>query len=291
MRKLFIAAAALPLMIACNQEVKQENARLKTENQQLSQEKAEQDSLINDFVSSFALIQENLAKIREKEESIKEAQEGGMENSQNMEEAILQDVEVINELLAENKKTIAQLNDKIKRYSYEVGKYKKMVANLNKQVEERDTQVTELKESLASMNIVMDSLNTRLDTLSQTSIAQQAIIDSQTVSMNSAFYAVGSYDDLEENQVVDKKGGIIGIGSTKSLADNFNKEYFTKIDIRDVKVIPLGAKEKDVELVSNHPADSFKWNKNEEEGMVNNLEITDPAKFWKSSKYLVVLVD
>lgn len=275
--------------MACNQGVKEENTRLKTENEQLSIEVQQQDSLINDFVASFAQIQENLAKIREKEESIKEAQQGGMESSQSIREEVLQDVEVINELLSENKRTIADLNDKIKRYSYEVGKFKKMVANLNKEIETKDNQVLELKENLASMNFEMSKLNSKLDTMAMKSQKQQELIEEQTEDLNAAYYAVGSYKDLQENNVVDRKGGVIGIGSTKTIADDFNRDYFTKIDIRKTTTIPLEADDKDVKLVSNHPTDSYKWNKAEDK--VKGLEITDPVKFWKTSKYLVVLVD
>ena len=289
MRKLMIIAAAIPLLYACNQDAVEENARLKTENEQLSIENQQQDSLINDFVSSLSLIHENLSTIREKEESIKEAQEGGMESSQSMKEEILSDVEVINELLSENKRAIADLNDKIQRYSYEVGKFKKMVANLNKEIETKDNQVLELKESLAAQNFEMTKLNSKLDTLSATSKKQSEMIASQTEDLNSAYYAVGTFKDLQENDVVDKKGGVIGIGSTKTIAEDFNREYFTKIDIRKTTIIPLEGSEKDVKLVSNHPSDSFKWNK--EENKVQSLEITNPETFWKASKYLVVLVD
>lgn len=289
MRKFAIAVFTLPLVVACNQGVKEENTRLKTENEQLSIEVQQQDSLINDFVASFAQIQENLAKIREKEESIKEAQQGGMESSQSIREEVLQDVEVINELLSENKRTIADLNDKIKRYSYEVGKFKKMVANLNKEIETKDNQVLELKENLASMNFEMSKLNSKLDTMAMKSQKQQELIEEQTEDLNSAYYAIGTYKDLQENNVVDRKGGVIGIGSTKTIADDFNRDYFTKIDIRKTTTIPLEADDKDVKLVSNHPSDSYKWNKAEDK--VKGLEITDPVKFWKTSKYLVVLVD
>ena len=289
MRKFMIAVFTLPFAVACNQGVKEENAKLKSENEQLTMEVQQQDSLINDFVASFAQIQENLAKIREKEESIQEAREGGMESSQSIREEVLQDVEVINELLSENKRTIADLNDKIKRYSYEVGKFKKMVANLNKEIETKDNQVLELKENLASMNFEMNKLNSKLDTVSATARKQKELIDEQTEDLNAAYYAVGTYKDLQENNVVDKKGGIIGIGSTKTIADDFNRDYFTKIDIRKTTIIPLEADDKDVKLVSIHPTDSYNWNK--EEDKVTGLEITDPKKFWKASKYLVVLVD
>ncbi len=289
MRKLIFASLVLPLAFACNQEVKDDNARLKSENEQLSEENQQQDSLINSFVADFSRIQENLATIREKEETIEQARDGGFEQSGNIRENVLRDVEAINELLSENRKTITDLNDNLKKYSYEVGKFKKIVANLSKEIETKDAQVMQLKESLATMNFEMSKLNSKLDTVTARSKAQQKVIESQTESLNTAYYAVGTSKELEANEVIDRKGGIIGIGRTKTVADDFNKEYFTKIDITKTKVIPLESDDDDVKLVSNHPSDSYKWNKTEDK--VTSLEITNPDKFWKTSKYLVVVVD
>lgn len=289
MRKFVLASLAFPLLVACNQGVKEENARLKSENEQLTQEVQQQDSLINDFVSDFTRIQDNLATIREKEERIQAAKDGDLETSQNIREAVLQDVEAINELLSDNRKTISDLNDKLKKYSYEVGKFKTMVANLNKEIETKDAQVMDLKENLASMNFEMAKLNSKLDTVTARSRMQQEVIEEQAENINTAYYAVGSLKDLEENEVIDRKGGLIGIGRTKTIAEDFNRDYFTKIDITQTKMIPLEADDDDVKLISNHPSDSYKWNKNEDQ--VTGLEITNPDKFWKTSKYLVVVVD
>ena len=73
MKKLILATIVLPLAVACNQNLKEENARLKAENEELSMDNAAKDSVLNDFITSMTAIQENLATIREKEESIETA--------------------------------------------------------------------------------------------------------------------------------------------------------------------------------------------------------------------------
>ncbi len=289
MKRVIFASVLFPLLISCNQGVKKENAQLKNENEELAIENRQKDSLINAFVEDFSTIQQNLATIREKEESIQNAREQGLEKSPNLREEVIRDVESINELLSENRQTIANLNDKVKRYSFEVGKFKKMVANLNAEIDAKDSQVIEMKENLATMNFQMERLNSRLDTVTIQNRKQRDKIEEQTEVLNTAYYAVGSYDDLKENKVVVKEGGVIGLGATKTLAQDFNKDYFTKIDIRNTTVIPLNVEDDEVKLVSTHPSDSYKWNKVDDK--VGSLEITNPEKFWKSSKYLVVLVD
>ena len=290
MRKLIFASLAFPFLIACNQEVKEQNARLQAENEELMQENQQKDSLINDFVTDFARIQDNLASIRAMEEEIETAREGGVETSVDKREEIIHNIESINELLSENRQTIANLQDKLKRYKYENSKFKRMVANLENQVHAKDSQVVVLKENLAAMNFEIEALNNKYTESEQIREQQKQRIENQVEEMNTAYYAVGTFDDLEENKVIDKKGGFIGIGKTSTLANDFNRDYFTKIDLTQTQSIPLeDIEEDDVRLVSNHPSDSYKWKKEGE--IVKALEITSPEKFWGPSKYLVVLVD
>ena len=71
------------------------------------------------------------------------------------------------------------------------------------------------------------------------------------------------------------------------LKDNdFNKDYFTQIDIRTDKEIKLYSK--DAELLTTHPAGSYEWQKDAKGQLV--LMITNPNKFWSVSRYLVILV-
>ena len=71
------------------------------------------------------------------------------------------------------------------------------------------------------------------------------------------------------------------------LKDNdFNKEYFTEIDIRKDKVIKLYSKR--AELLTTQPEGSYKLEKDDKGQYV--LEITNPNNFWSVSRYLVIQV-
>lgn len=289
MKKIFLGSVLMLALVSCNQEVEEQNARLEEQNEELQKKNARMDSLINEFVADFTQIQENLAEIREKEERIEAAREGDLETSITSREEVINEIEAINELLAENRETIKNLNDKLDRYQNENSRLKRMAANLQDQVNTKDSQVVVLKQNLAAVNFEMEALNARLSDVREQSRQLADTIEEQRENLNTAWYAVGSYDNLEENNVIDKKGGFIGIGRTKALADDFNRDYFTKIDTRQVQSIPLDAEEDDINLITNHPSDSYKLNKTEEQ--VSSLEITDPEKFWASSKYLVILID
>lgn len=289
MRKVFLIGLLLPLLFACNQEIKDENQRLTTENEELMRENEEKDSLINDFVTSFTRIQENLATIREKEERIQAAKDGNLETGMDQREEIISDIEVINELLSENRQAIADLQDKLKRYQYENAKFKRMVSDLSHQVEVKDSQVVALKENLATLNFEMEVLNSKYVMSEEQRMKQQEMLEASEEQLNTAYYAVGDKKELTENNVMDKKGGFIGIGKTKTVADDFNRDYFTKIDISKTTSIPMNLEDSGASIISNHPSESWKWVI--EEGKIKSLEISDPDKFWSSTKYLVVLVD
>ena len=71
------------------------------------------------------------------------------------------------------------------------------------------------------------------------------------------------------------------------LKDNdFNKDYFTEIDIRKDKEIKLYSKR--AQLLTTHPAGSYEMVKDDKEQIT--LKITNPNQFWSVSRYLVIQV-
>ena len=67
---------------------------------------------------------------------------------------------------------------------------------------------------------------------------------------------------------------------------NFNKNYFTKIDIRVDKEVKLYSKY--AKILTIHPSDSYKLAQDVSGQYV--LRINNPDLFWSTSKYLVILV-
>lgn len=69
-------------------------------------------------------------------------------------------------------------------------------------------------------------------------------------------------------------------------SDDFNKDYFTQIDIRTDKEIKLYSKS--AKLLTNHPEGSYSLVKDAKGQYI--LKITNPNKFWSVSRYLVIQV-
>ena len=70
------------------------------------------------------------------------------------------------------------------------------------------------------------------------------------------------------------------------IQSNFNKEYFTKINIEKTTSINLGAKK--IKILTTHPSNSYKLIG---EKPIEKLEITNTKEFWSASKYLVIILD
>ncbi|KAA6326703.1 hypothetical protein EZS27_024231, partial [termite gut metagenome] len=84
--------------------------------------------------------------------------------------------------------------------------------------------------------------------------------------------------ELREQKILQK-------GDVLKSAD-FNKDYFTEIDIRTQKEIKLYSK--GAELLTTHPKNSYQFEKDSDKQLV--LKITNVEEFWSISRYLVIQV-
>jgi hypothetical protein len=274
---------------SCNTELKNENATLKQEVEELKSQDLEKDQTIDDFAETFSSVQENLAAIREREESIRNAREGGLENAQVARQQVLEDIEAINSIIEQNKELITELQKKLINSRGEGKKYLKMIANLNRQVEAKDEQILILKGDLANLNFKMDQLNSKVGILTETSLAQRRLIEQQTDAINTSHYTMGTYKELKAAGIVNKEGGFIGIGRTETIATDFNTDYFTQMDMRTTRRIPIEGGKKKVEILSNHLSTSYVLEKDGD--LTVAISILNSGEFWKNSKYLVILLD
>lgn len=273
------------VLMSCTQELEEKNKNLEVEKQALEQELQQHDSIFQDFIT----IQENLQAIRARESSIDNiGMSGDVENSKTAKEQILEDIEAINELLEQNRATVAGMNEKMKRYSYEVGKFKTIVSNLKEQISRKDSQIVVLKERLATMNFEVSQLNTRLSQTITEKEQKEEELQKTRKKLNKAYYAIGTFKDLKENGVLSREGGIIGIGSTKTIEDDFNTDYFTEVDKTKTTVIPLNYDVKKIEVISTHPGGSYEVVK--EQDQVTSLKIKNTDSFWQATRYLVIIL-
>jgi DNA repair exonuclease SbcCD ATPase subunit len=303
---LALVLVAAMTLFSCNQKkVKQ----LEEQKAALETEKARQDSMLNEFMATFNQFEENLQAIKEKENLINMGS-NNPEYREDGKEAIIADIQSINDLLDQNRQIIDELTAKANKADGLSSEYRRTISRLKNQLAERTQEIATLKEQLAEMNFRIEDLNGRVDTLSrqnsmlaQTTEQQSQRIakqqDSlQTVSqtaqereeaLNTAYYVMGTSKELKQKEVITREGGFIGIGGARKLAEDFNQTAFNRIDIREMTEIPVDSKK--AELLTVHPSGTYEFKDLDEDKAYDVLEIKDPSQFWKTSKYLVVMTN
>lgn len=284
MKNYAIGLLLIAFTVACNQEEVDQLTQLKTE---LESEAITKDSTINDMMATFNLIQDNLDEIKRRENLVEINTEGDAEMSIGKTEKINRDLQMINKLMIDNKNLIEALSKKAKNSGVKIGELERMIANLTKRVQSKDVEIATLKEELVTMNFKVTELNQSLDEMALENMRKQKALEESIDEINTAYFAYGTYNELNEKNVLTKEGGFLGLGKQKTLKDNFNEEYFSKIDLTKTTSFLIYSKK--ASLVTTHPDDSYKFVGNDNQ--IDSLVITNPAEFWKASKYLVVLVD
>ena len=243
------------------------------------------DSLINAVFADINAISENLALIKSRENLITVA--GESEGGRRPVEEINNDIAAIDRLLQENKDKIASLQRaavQLRKANLRIDGLEKMIADLNKQLAGKKDEIARLRESLDKMGVEVEVLteqvaeqNARAENLS----SEKVELENQ---LHTVYYIVGAEKELRDAQIIDKQGFI---GRTLTVNNTNNLESFTKADSRLLSEIPVGRKK--VTVVTAQPEDSYQLvTGGEKDKIVTKLLITDPVRFWESSKILII---
>lgn len=282
--KKYLVLLLIPVFIACGREAKKQAEEMQAKNDSLLSQTMQKDEAINEFIRSINEIQGTLDTVKQKENIINLTTDRGGELKLSAKEQIKNDIQTIYSLMQKNKETLSALTRKLKNANMKVDELNKMVDRLQKDIASKASEIEDLRGKLARLNSAFETANLKIDTLSRTVRSQGSQISSQNQTiasqdeaLNTAYYVIGTNKEL-------KKNGIIKSGEV--LAD-FNKELFTKIDIRKVTEISILSKK--AKILSNHPSSSYKFSGDKK--VIQALQILDYKAFWTNSKYLVIVVD
>lgn len=292
MKKILLLLAAvctLSFAMSCStkkekeQESKDPNAEtIDSLRQALTQSQNES----NDLIETLSQIQDGFDQINEAEGRVSvENKQGERANKQ----AIIENMEFIQRTMKLNRELISNLQQQLRNANQSdkrtKAKLEEMVNNYNKQLEDKQKQIDELRAQLAERDIKIaeqgeqiNALNTSVNDLSQKNEEKAHTVAAQDKELNTAYYVFGTKKELREQRIL-KSGDVLK-------SNDFNKDYFTRIDLRVTKQIRLYSKS--AKLMTNHPAGSYTLEKDAQNQYV--LRINNPQEFWSVSKYLVIIV-
>ena len=281
MKKLLFAVVCALAFVACKQgksDADLAGAQLRDSLNRVIEQK---DTEINDLMSTMNEIEEGFREINEAENRLSLARDG---EGANREQRIRENLQFIQSTMKQNRELIAKLQRQLREGSIKGDQLQRTIENLTKQMEEKDKQLQQLREELDAKDIhIMDldekiaNLNINVDNLTEEGNRKTQKINDQDQQLHTAWYVFGTKDELKEQRIYD--GG-------KVLQGNFNRSYFTKIDIRVTKEIKLYSRS--AKMLTAHPASSYTLQRDANKQYV--LRITNPQQFWSTSKYLVIQV-
>ena len=241
------------------------------------------DSLINAVFADINAISENLALIKSRENRITVA--GESEGGRRPVEEIDNDIKAIDRLLRENRAKIESLQRsaaQLRKANLRIDGLEKMIADMNRQLAEKKAEVEQLRESLVRMGDEVKSLTEEVAVRS----AEVENLSGEKVELqnqlNTVYYIVGAEKELRDAQIINKQGFI---GRTLTVGRNSNFDSFTMTDSRLLSEVPVGQKK--ATLVTSHPEGSYEL-VTDANKVVEKLIITDPVRFWESSKILII---
>jgi len=243
----------------------------------------EKDTELDDILSIFNEVQEGISKINDAEGRVTIAD--GNPESASSKDAIRENMLFIQQTMQQNRERIAQLQEKLKNSSIKNSQMQKTIESLQNQFDAQAARIQELEANLAEKDALIElqgnaiaGLSNDVASLTEENKAKTEKVQQQDKELNTAWFVFGTKSELKEQKIL-SSGDVLKSG-------DFNKDYFTKIDIRYDKDIKFYSKS--AQLLSTHPAGTYKLEK-DKQGQYE-LHITDPQKFWSVSKYLVVQV-
>lgn len=281
--KLTACVVLIVLLFSCktdeisNRPEIEELTTLQSQVEQMKVDAELKDSLINESLSFFNEIQNNLIAIGTKEQSVRlKSQNSELANDEKA--MVLDEIKQINYLRDENAKKMTQMKESMKSGQLKISEFEKMIAELQKDITERDEQIALLQADLEQKN---EDYAMLFDAFQEKDFEVEKLSE----ELNVAFYVYGTESEMVKNGVLDRKNGFIGIGKKVGLKQDFNEEYFTQLDIRTKKEILITGS--NVQLISTHKSSSYEFKAS---GKNTKLIIKDPTIFWKITKYLIVVV-
>ena len=189
--------------------------------------------------------------------------------------------------LQSQRERIAKLEKDLAAGRGDISKLRGIINMLKEQIEAKDAQISDLLAQLEQSNISIEQLTTRVGNLTQQNVQQEVkiaeqeeVMAAQDQMLNEGFIKIASKKELKDAGLL--AGG--GLFSKKKVdMSKVDQKLFQKVDIRNVKEIPIPSK-KPV-ILSPNPAGSYRLEQGDNS---STLIITDPGKFWSVSNFLII---
>ena len=279
MKKVVLGAFVALFAVSCNQD---KIDALTQQVDSLQQVNDMNEQKMNSYFALITEVQSNLRNIKQTELGIlDEAQSEGVNSDSK--QKIQQDFETIHRAFQDSRSKLDSMENALKKAEGKLPYLRGLVAGLQKDLKASEKTIKDLKAQLDEKNIKIASLDSTVasiaamrDSINEVNNANMAAIQQQDEELNTAWYFLANKKTLKEKGLKNLQGATI------------NESLCTKVDIREFKELPLGAKK--AVILTNHPTNSYSLVKSPGDDKNLILKITNYKTFWSVSKKLVIQV-
>ncbi|HEX9217486.1 MAG TPA: hypothetical protein VF864_10970 [Gemmatimonadales bacterium] len=277
MKKLMLTLAPLVFLVAaCGTSAETERKLA-----ELEQVNAQKDSLMQEVAISSRLISDvntELAKARIRNNRLHVSSESPAMAAN---DTLIAKLRYVVARVGETERALGESRDRIKS----------LTALSDSLRATYDTTVGNLQSVVASQKTTIDLLTEQVNTLTEENVALRD-------SLSTGYYVIGTRAELKKKGILTEQGGgrvlfiLWRTGKTLQPARNLDPTMFTAIDTRKVTSIPLPNSRAHYQVASLQDLDyvAEQRDHNKYSG-VPSLTITSPVDFWRSSKFLVIILE
>lgn len=287
-----VALIAVVLM-AAGCETKASRERLA----QLTTVSAEKDSLLAMMSENTRLMSEistELAKVKEVRRPVTAVKnpESPLASSVSYRDSIRTKITDVVERLNRAESRLAASQGRIRQMGALSDSMKSQLAVAQQSINDLQATLENQKQAVASLESQITELKTANTQLTVQNAALADTLKTAVTDNNTVYYVIGTKEELKQKGIIQEQGSKFLFLGSKTLVPSWNLDptAFTKTDRRELSSIPLPKADAWYRIVSRQNV-QYLGEQPAKDGKIKaeSLHITEPARFWATSPFLIIV--
>lgn len=264
-----------------SQQVKQQIASLQAA-------AAERDSLMNEVSENAKLMSDISAEIARTEARRSAVAQGEAPPTMVTRDSILAGIKGLVARLDTTQRRLVRSERRVRALGGRAVALRKTLADLQQTVANQKETITNLTDQVNQLQQQNARLTVQYTALSDT-------VTHMVTKANTDYYVIGTKQQLLSSGIVKQEGGhrilfIFGkAGQVLVPSASLDSTQFTPLDARETTNIPLPDSAASYRIVSNQDLSALQTPPAKDGTIRGAIQIADPARFWSTSRYLIVV--
>jgi chromosome segregation ATPase len=236
-------------------------------------------------------VQNALEELRAKElkvikTSIAVAQEGKAPSGTR--ENLKAEIADIRQAVKANLEKLDALERANRAFEGRVSGLERLVVELHRQLDEKEETINALEERTRELTRTAEGLRGTVKEKEQAVEQMRALLSDRETQLAAAYVLIAPQSVLRKAGYLEKKGSVLGLGGSLQRTGQVDESLYKRIDIRKTTRFDVDAPPDKALILSDHPRDSYVLA--EVSPHESALTVRDPARFWKFSRQLIVVL-